>query len=208
MSENKRLRAKARANLGGGIFQNMWLLTLVAILVYSVIMGAASYTIIGAILLGGPLEYGLSRIMVSTARGKKEVDFAVLFDGFKDDFGGTVLLGLLKSIFIFLWTLLLIIPGIVKSYSYAMSTYIQQDAENKDWKACIDKSRKMMDGYKMKLFLLDLSFIGWYIVGALCFGVGVLFVMPYHYQARTEFYEELKGAETAEVKAEEETKAE
>ena len=74
-----------------------------------------------------------------------------------------------------------------------MSAFIQQDAADKDWKTCIDKSREMMKGYKMSLFLLDLSFIGWYIVGILCFGIGVLFVQPYHMQARAEFYEELKN---------------
>ncbi|MBQ9485483.1 MAG: DUF975 family protein [Clostridia bacterium] len=193
MSTNKELRAKARANLGGGIFQTMWLLTLVVLLIYSVIIGFASYTVVGSILLAGPLEYGVSRILVSTARGKKDVDFGSLFVAFTEDFGNTVVLGLLKNIFIFLWSLLLIIPGIVKSYSYALAAFIQQDAEDKNWKVCIDKSREMMDGNKWKLFCLDLSFIGWYIVGVLCLGVGVLFVEPYHIQARAEFYEDLKN---------------
>ncbi len=193
MSTNKELRAKARADLGGGIFQTMWLLTLVVLLVYSIIVSAASYVIIGAILVGGPLEYGVSRILVSTARGKGEVNFGDLFIGFQEDFGNTVILGFLKNLFILLWSLLLIIPGIVKSYSYAMATYIQQDAGDKNWKTCIDQSRAMMDGKKWKLFCLDLSFIGWYIVGFLCLGIGIFFVMPYHEQARAEFYENLKG---------------
>ena len=54
----------------------------------------------------------------------------------------------------------------------------------------------MMKGYKWKLFCLDLSFIGWYFVGALCFGVGALFVYPYHYMARTNFYLDIKGGES------------
>ena len=193
MLTNKELRAKARQNLGGGIFQNMWLLTLVAVLIYSIIISVGSYFLIGIILLTGPMEYGLCRILTATARGKNEIDFANLFDAFKEDFGGTVALGFFKSLFLCLWTLLLIIPGIVKSYSYAMATYIQQDAEDKNWKTCIDKSREVMNGKKWKLFCLDLSFIGWYIVGFLCLGVGVLFVQPYHLQARTEFYEDVKG---------------
>ena len=192
MSTNKELRAKARENLGGGIFQTMWLLTLVVILIVSAILGVASYTVIGAILLTGPMEYGLCRILTATARGKKDIDFARLFDAFKEDFGNVVLLGFLKELFIALWSLLFIIPGIVKSYSYAMAAFIQQDAEDKNWKKSIDQSRAMMDGQKLKLFCLDLSFIGWYILGALCFGVGVFFVMPYHEQARAEFYEDLK----------------
>ena len=75
-----------------------------------------------------------------------------------------------------------------------MSTFIQQDAENKDWKLCLEKSIEMMNGKKWKLFLLDLSFIGWYLLGILCLGVGVLFVIPYHEQARAEFYEDVKNA--------------
>lgn len=201
MSTNKELRAKARADLGGGIFQTMWLLTLVAVLIYDVIISVGANFIIGFILLAGPMEYGLCRVLTATARGKKDIDFARLFDAFKEDFGNAVLLGFLKSIFIFLWSLLLIIPGIVKSYSYAMSAFIQQDAEDKNWKNCIDQSRAMMDGNKWKLFCLDLSFIGWYILGFLCLGVGVFFVMPYHEQARAEFYEDLKNQNASTVNA-------
>lgn len=193
MSTNKELRAKARADLGGGIFQTMWLLTLVAMLIYSAIISVAAYTVIGSILLMGPIEYGLCRVLTKTARGKNEIDFANLFDAFKEDFGSAVALGFLKNLFIVLWSLLLIIPGIIKSYSYAMSTFIQQDAEDKNWKTCIDQSRELMNGKKWKLFCLDLSFIGWYIVGFLCLGVGVLFVEPYHQQARAEFYEDIKS---------------
>ena len=201
MLTNKELRAKARADLGGGIFQTMWLLTLVAVLIYDVIISVGANFIIGFILLAGPMEYGLCRVLTATARGKKDIDFARLFDAFKEDFGNAVLLGFLKSIFIFLWSLLLIIPGIVKSYSYAMSAFIQQDAEDKNWKNCIDQSRAMMDGNKWKLFCLDLSFIGWYILGFLCLGVGVFFVMPYHEQARAEFYEDLKNQNASTVNA-------
>ena len=197
MSTNKELRAKARQNLGGGIFQTMWLLTLVAVLIYSIIISVGSYFLIGIILLTGPMEYGLCRVLTATARGKNEIDFGNLFDAFKEDFGSAVALGFLKNLFIFLWSLLLIIPGIVKSYSYSMSAFIQQDAEDKNWKTCIDQSREMMNGKKWKLFCLDLSFIGWYILGALCLGVGILFVEPYHQQARAEFYEGLKNGKAA-----------
>ena len=198
MSENNELRAKARQSLGGGIFQNVWLMTLVVILIYDAILGLANYIVIGGILLSGLMEYGLCRVLVNNARGK-EMNVVALFDGFKENAGDALLLGLLKSIFIFLWALLLIIPGIIKYYSYSMSAFIQQDESNKKWRDCFDKSIAMMDGYKMKLFLLDLSFIGWYIVGLLCLGIGILFVQPYHYQARAEFYEELKGAKVATV---------
>lgn len=197
MSENKQLREKARGHLGGGIFQNLWLMTLVVVLIYDAIIGAANYIVIGGILLSGLMEYGLCRVLVNNARGK-EMNVAALFDGFKENAGDALLLGLLKDIFIFLWALLLVIPGIIKYYSYSMSAFIQQDESNKKWRDCLDKSIQMMDGKKWKLFCLDLSFIGWYIVGFICLGIGILFVQPYHMQARAEFYEELKGTSAAE----------
>lgn len=195
MVNNSELRARARANLGGGIFQTTWLLTMVAILLVGAVLGVASYVVVGTIILTGPMEYGLCRVLTATARGKKDVDIISLFDAFKEDLGNAILLGLIKSVFIFLWSLLFVIPGIVKSYSYALAAFIQQDAEDKTWKTCIDQSRTMMYGKKWKLFCLDLSFIGWYILGALFFGVGVLFVAPYHEQARAEFYEDVCGGE-------------
>ena len=192
MLTNSELRARARKNLGGGIFQNVWLMTMVACLIIEVIYGVVSFTAFGVLLLTGPLEYGISRILTTTARGDGNVNFNSLFAGFKEDVSNTIILGLLREVFVFLWSLLLIIPGIIKAYAYSMSSFIQQDSEDKNWRSCLDRSIAVMDGKKWKLFCLDLSVIGWYLLGILCFGVGVLFVIPYHYQARAEFYEEIK----------------
>ena len=85
-----------------------------------------------------------------------------LFDGF-NDFGRIVGTKLLQAIYTFLWTLLLVIPGIIKNYSYAMTDFILKDQPELANNAAIEKSMAMMDGNKMKLFLLDLSFIGWAI---------------------------------------------
>ena len=85
------------------------------------------------------------------------------------------------------------------TYSYSMAFYIQQDSENKDWNYCITESRRVMNGHKWDLFVLDLSFLGWYIVGMLCLGIGVLWVTPYHQMARAHFYETvILGKETTE----------
>ena len=195
------LRARARAKLGGNIFAANWLMALVAGLIVSLIMSAVSFTGIGELILIGPLGFGLALIFLSLARGKESVDFGDLFNGFTD--GGFVrllLLGLLQNIFIFLWSLLFIIPGIVKTYSYSMSYYLAIDHPDWDWKQCIDESRRIMDGNKWKLFVLDLSFIGWYIVGMLACGIGVLWVYPYNEAARAEFYQELTGGVVVEEK--------
>ena len=72
-----------------------------------------------------------------------------------------------------------------------MAYFIQQEQPNKNWKYNINESRRLMNGKKWKLFCLDFSFIGWYFLGFLCFGIGILFVIPYHQMARTNFYLEV-----------------
>lgn len=198
MVANATLRYNARAQLGGNIFRNKWLMMLAVCAILPLISSAlSSYWEIGAILtvvISGPFTYGVARTTVECVEGEKW-DISHAFQGFKEDFGGSLLLGFLQELFIALWTLLLIVPGIVKSYSYAMAFYIKQEKGNKDMEAvdCITESRAMMDGYKWQLFCLDFSFLGWYILGTLCLGVGVFFVIPYHETARANFYEALKA---------------
>ena len=74
-----------------------------------------------------------------------------------------------------------------------MSSFIAYDHPDYDWKKCLDESQRMMKGHKMEYFLLNLSFIGWMIVGALCLGVGLLWVKPYITAAQTSFYQNLVG---------------
>ena len=204
-------RARARETLGNKIFQRKWMMALAVYLVLSIIMGFSidigtkkTYTFgafyfsisnslpIGSIILAGAAMFGMCKTFLNATRTKNEIDFSLAFDGFKN-FKKTFLLGFLQNLYIVLWTLLLIVPGIIKAYSYSMSYYIMHDHPEFTWKECLAESEKIMDGNKSKLFCLDLSFIGWYIVGALCLGVGVLWVYPYHYVARADFYNELIG---------------
>lgn len=192
MVANKVLRANARKQLGGGLFQNGWLMMLVACLIYEVVIALGGTVIFGSLLLTGPMTYGLARVATGLVKGK-QAELNDLAKGFTEDVGQTILLGLMQTLYTFLWALLLIVPGIIKSYSYAMSYYLQQDRYNKDWRSCIDDSKEMMVGNKWRLFCLDMSFIGWYIVGAFCLCIGVLWVAPYHQVARANFYEALKA---------------
>ena len=107
------------------------------------------------------------------------------------NYGRTFTVALLTNIFTLLWTLLLIIPGIIKGYSYAMTYYIAQDNPELGADECINKSITLMNGHKMDLFLLDLSFIGWLLLGVLSCGIGLLWVIPYMQTSRAIFYEEL-----------------
>ena len=186
------LRAKAREALGGNIFAKNWLMALVVMLIFSLIYGVASSFAVGGLIVFGPLMVGVAFVFIKLIRTGDEINLEDSFGGFKD-FAQNLLLGLMYMIFISLWSLLFIIPGIVKSYSYAMSFYIKNDHPEYTWNQCITESRKMMRGNKWKLFCLDFSFIGWMIVGALACGIGTLWVAPYKEAAHAAFYNELKG---------------
>lgn len=190
------VRRTARSRLGGRIFAGGWLMMMLIGIVYSALSGFVAFTVIGAILVVGPITYGLAKAEMNVVTGKKEqADLADLFSGFSENFSQAVVLKLLQDIFLGLWSMLFIIPGVVKSYSYAMSFYVQQQAENKNWRYALRESNRLMYGNRFKLFLLDLSFIGWYILGSMCFGIGVLFVTPYHRTARAAFFNSLLVAD-------------
>ena len=184
-------RAKAREQLGNNIFGNQWLYALVVCLIISAITGIASTTVVVPLLIIGPLAIGEAKVFLNLTRSNDPVKIEDTFTGFTSDIGGNIVLGLLVTLFTFLWSLLFVIPGIVKAYSYSMAFYIKHDNPTYTWQQCIDESRKMMDGNKMRLFLLDLSFIGWIIVGVLCLGIGTLWVTPYMATAHANFYEEI-----------------
>ena len=186
--DRKVLKQNAKQQLGGGIFQNNWLMGLVVLLIEGAILSAVSFTGVGAIILAGPLSYGASKVFLRRVYGEENIRIETMFDGFKDDFGGTLLLGLMESIFIGLWSMLFVVPGIIKAYSYAMSFYIKVDHPEYDWQACMNASKTMMRGHKGELFVLDLSFIGWMIVGSLALGIGTLWVAPYMERTRANFY--------------------
>lgn len=210
MATRAELKERAKDQLGRKLFGERWINMLLAFLILGLLLGAVSATTpysqdgldsirltfniilsIAALIVTGPLTYGAARVAVQAARKNEKADLSNLFDGFKESFGDAILLQVLEAIFIFLWSLLLIIPGIIKAYAYSMAFYIQQDQPNKDWKFCLDKSQKIMKGHKWDLFVLDLSFIGWWIVGFLCIGIGTLWVRPYYEMTKANFYLEL-----------------
>lgn len=195
MSKSKELRAKARESLGQKIFGDKWLYVLLALLVVGLIEGALGFTVIGTLIVTGPFAFAIAKGLLKVARKETEkMDIgSAIVDGFKDDAGRNIIAGILLTIFEFLWGLLLVIPGVIKMYSYSMTYYILNDDANISANDAITKSRSMMNGHKWQLFCLDLSFIGWYIVGMICFGIGVLWVAPYHEMARAHFYLELKA---------------
>lgn len=188
MVSRAEIKLRAKKILGENIFGQTWMMALVACLIASTIQGVS---MMFSILLMGPLSYGLAYVFVRLNRCSDGVELGDLFKGFTTDFGGTLLIGLMTSIFTALWSLLLVIPGIVKAYAYSMAQYVKIDHPEYDWRQCMKESQRLMTGYKGKLFMLDLSFIGWIIVGALCLGVGTLWVTTYQNAAHAVFYEKL-----------------
>lgn len=138
-----------------------------------------------------PLVWGFYVYFLRLIR-KEEISYDHLFDGYKGNWQRIFTTMLLEYIYIFLWALLLIIPGIIKSISYSMTPFILKDDPEISNNAAIEKSMAMMDGHKMDFFLLMLSFIGWIILGMLTFGIGMLLVEPYMMTTMAHYYEDLK----------------
>ena len=138
-----------------------------------------------------PLAWGYITFFLRIIRDEN-LDYGHLFDGFNQYFR-IFLAELLRGIYILLWALLLIIPGLIKEYSYAMTEFILKDNPEMSGEEAICESMRLMQGHKMQLFLLDLSMIGWLILSILTLGIGLLFLMPYNYTAHAHFYEDLKA---------------
>ncbi len=150
------------------------------------------------VLIFNPLEVGGRKYFVQSAEERDNTGcFRFAFQ--EGNYGGIIVGMLRKDIQNFLWYLLFIIPGIIKYYSYRMVPYILADNPGIGSKAAIDLSNEMTNGHKLDMFILDLSFIGWYLLGALAFGVGTLFVFPYPNATFAELYLVLRKGQYTEV---------
>ena len=173
-----------------------WGATILATLLYVLIIGALSYTGVGTLILGGPLLVGLVAVFLQLTRtGTTKIEY--LFNGITTGFVNKMLGNILVTLYTLLWTMLFYIPGIIKAHSYAMTYYILNDNPEMSANDAITRSREMMDGHKWQLFCLRFSFIGWYLLSALTFGILLIVVMPYMQAAEAEFYEKLKNDELA-----------
>lgn len=168
--------------------------TLIAIII-GVLTGSLIVVVIAVLIdmfITNPLTVGCNRFFVRNSEEKAPL--GLLFSAYKDGrFGQVFITMFLTDLFTFLWTLLFIIPGIVKAYSYRMVPYILADHPEMSGTEVITLSRQMMDGNKWKSFVLDISFIGWYILATITCGiVGVLYVNPYVQATNAELYMALR----------------
>ncbi len=143
-----------------------------------------------SVFVAGPLEVGNRRYFTSACC--RQYDLGNLGFGFRHNYWNVVKTQLLRTVRLWLWTLLFIIPGIVKGLAYSMVPYILADNPHMAPKRAIELSCRMTNGHKAELFGLLLSFIGWLLLGALCCGVGTLFVAPYMDSAYAEAYMQLR----------------
>lgn len=145
-------------------------------------------------LLGGVLQLGYARFLLKQHDGKT-LDFNDLFSQF-DRFGTGFAQDFLRRLYTFLWGLLLIVPGIIAALSYAMTPFILEEHPELTASEAIARSKTLMDGHKMDLFILNLTFLGWDILCALTANIGNLFLNPYKNAAYAVFYREISQPQT------------
>ncbi len=151
--------------------------------------------VIGSVVRLGHVKFYLK--LIDREEVTMEQGFATLFSEFSR-YGQAVVLNLMTMLFIFLWTLCLVIPGIIATYSYAMAPYIMAEDLGCTGREAITRSKELMNGHKLELFVLDFTFIGWDILAALTLGLGYLALNPYKEAARASFYRNLtRGADPA-----------
>ena len=147
-----------------------------------------------ALLLGGPIAVGLNYFFVKNVRGERDelsvtTPFTEAFKNYPRKLGGSLWMGL----FVFLWALLFVIPGIIKGISYSMTQYLLADCPNVKARDALKLSMRMMNGHKWEYFVMGLSFLGWILLSALTLGIlSVFYVDPYMRSSFAEYYLELR----------------
>ena len=145
------------------------------------------------ILVGNVLEAGGRSFYIENLYGRPGVD-KILSLFRSGNYGNVVVTLFLRDLYTFLWSLLFIIPGIIKAYEYRMVPYLLAEYPNMDRKEAFEKSRQMMSGQKWNTFVLDLSFIPWDILSSITFGiVGLFYVNPYKDATSAELYDLLSA---------------
>lgn len=148
--------------------------------------------IVLSLTLGSVIKVGKAQYFTKLMRDQEQSPFATLFHPFRY-WTGCLALGLLTAVRVFLWTLLLVVPGIIASYSYAMAPYIKGENPHMTATEALNESVRIMRGKRWRLFCLQISFIGWTILSAITLGLGYLLLNPYMDAAEAAFYLENKN---------------
>lgn len=175
-------KVEAKKTLSGN-----WVYGIITTVLYQIIAGLFGIVVgIGILLFGVTLKIGDIAVF-DEARKNHKFEIDKLFSGFSDGLGERVLLSIMMNVFTFLWSLLLIVPGIIKSYAYCAAPYISYIHPEMTWSQCLDKSKEITKGRKWELFVFDLSFIGWNLLCILSLGIGYLWLASYKTAALVSF---------------------
>lgn len=184
------LKLKAKQMMKGNI--GMLIVCFIIVKALTVACMAVPYVgWIGSVCVAGPLSLGTAYIYLNLTRGF-DPDVNVLFSGFQR-FVDALVLTLLISVFTALWSLLFVVPGIIKAISYSQAYYILAEHPEMSAKEALDESIAIMDGHKMDYFVLILSFIPWMLLYAVTCGLAILYVTPYMQATFVNFYEAIKS---------------
>ena len=166
----------------------MFILASLPIIIIASLFAAVIYFVLGGFIGVGYAKFNLNLV------DKKNAAFETLFEYFSH-WKTTTITRLLRALYVFLWSLLFIIPGIVAGFSYAMTDYILAEDPELTADEAISQSKSIMMGNKWRFFCLQFSFIGWDILATLAFGIGHLWLTPYKQAAYAAFYREVSGTE-------------
>lgn len=154
---------------------------------------AAGFIPFGGLVIAGPMALGLAIFYLNIAKNK-DARIEHIFDGFKN-FGTSFAAAIFSTIFIILWSLLLVVPGIIAALSYSLAFFIIAEDDNIGAMDAISKSKEMMKGHKMELFIMYLIFMGMAILCLFTLGIGFLWLGPFTYVSLANFYLKVKGEE-------------
>ena len=160
--------------------------------VWAIIFGTGLFAVIISIVLRifvkNPLEVGCRKYFIDTGESGTNDLNSISFGFKKENYKNVIKVMFFKNLYVFLWSLLFIIPGIIKSYSYKFVPYLLAENPNMKKNKAISLSKILTDGKKIDMCILDLSFIGWYLLGTLALFIGVLFVYPYYNATYAQLY--------------------
>jgi len=148
------------------------------------------FNIIG-LIVAGPLAIGAVYFYMKLESGE-EPNISIVFDGFQDFKRGLIFF-IVSTIFVALWALLLVIPGIIAAIRYSMGYYLMIENPDMEPMEALRESSELMKGNKMDFFMFALSFIGWVLLSALTLGIGFLLLVPYYQMSKLNFYRKITG---------------
>lgn len=146
-----------------------------------------------SLILSGPLSLGAAYFYMKLEK-TENVNISVIFEGFSD-FKRTFLFHLVSGIFILLWTFLLVVPGIIAAIRYSMGYYLMAENPDLTFMEAIQVSSGIMNGNKMDFFIYFLSFIGWFFLSIITFGLGFLYLAPYYQMSKLNFYRRITSTD-------------